>query len=90
MLNCRQVTRLVSQSMDGRLPWYQRLAVRVHLLYCVWCRRYAAQIKWLRKAAKGLDAEATSAWTPALSAEAKEQIRKRLVEALKNPPSPPP
>jgi hypothetical protein len=54
MLNCRQVTRLVSQSMDEQLPWYRRLAVRVHLLYCVWCRRYASQVLFLRKAAREL------------------------------------
>ena len=87
MLNCRQVTRLVSQSMDARLPWHQRLAVRIHLLYCVWCRRYAAQIQYLRKAAKGLAVEVPSTSPAKLSDEAKEQMRKRLEEALKNPPS---
>ncbi len=88
MLNCRQVTRLVSQSMDARLRWHQRLAVRFHLIYCVWCRRYAAHIQLLRKAARGLapDAEVSP---PKLSEEAKTQMQKRLEEALKNPPSPP-
>jgi hypothetical protein len=87
MLNCRQVTRLVSQSMEVRLPWYQRVAVRFHLLYCVWCRRYASQIQFLRKAAKGLDAETQNASASGLSPDAKEQMRKRLEETLKNPSS---
>ena len=87
MLNCREVTRLVSKSMDHRLPWHQRLAMRFHLLYCVWCRRYAAQIQFLRKATKALVVESTEAATPKLSVEAKEQMRKRLEKALKNPPS---
>ena len=87
MLNCRQVTRLVSQSMEVRLPWYQRVGVRFHLLYCVWCRRYASQVQFLRKAAKGLAMEAQNASASTLSPEAKEQMRKRLEEALKNPPS---
>ena len=69
--------------MDTRLPWYQRLAVRVHLLYCVWCRRYAAQVEFLRKAAKGLAVDVASAAAPRLSDEAKEQMRKRVEEALK-------
>ena len=90
MLNCRQVTRLVSQSMDARLPWHQRLAVRFHLLYCVWCRRYTAQIQFLRKAAKGLAMEAAGASTPKLSDEAKGQMCLRLEEALKDSSSPPP
>jgi len=86
MLNCRQVTRLVSQSMDARLPWHQRLAVRFHLLYCVWCRRYATHIQFLRKAARGLVLKDGSA--PKLSEEAKERMQERLEAALKNPPPP--
>jgi hypothetical protein len=75
--------------MDAKLPWYQRLAVRFHLLYCVWCRRYAAQIRFLRKATKGLTTEAANESAPGLSPEAKDQMRKRLEEALKNPPASP-
>jgi hypothetical protein len=73
--------------MDAGLPWHQRLAVRIHLIYCVWCRRYAAQIQFLRKASKGQAAEVMEAPAQTLSGEAKEQMRKRLEEALKNPPS---
>jgi hypothetical protein len=90
MLNCRQVTRLVSQSMDARLPWHKRLAVRIHLLYCVWCRRYAAQLQFLRQAAQRLATEAADVSSPKLSAEAKGQMRQMLEEALRNPPPPPP
>jgi hypothetical protein len=82
MLNCRQVTRLVSQAMDAKLPWHQRLAIRIHLLYCLWCRRYAAQIQFLRQATRELAGGTNSAESEKLSSEAKEQIRKRLVEAL--------
>jgi len=86
MLNCRQVTRLVSQSMDAKLPWYQRLAIRIHLLYCVWCRRYAAQIRFLHRATKAWAAEAADLSAPKLSSEARESISKRLREALKQTP----
>jgi hypothetical protein len=61
--------------------------VRFHLLYCVWCRRYASQVQFLRKAAKGLAVETQNASASKLSSDAKEQMRKRLEEALKNPPS---
>ncbi len=87
MLNCRQVTLLVSQSMDVRLTWCQRLAVRFHLLYCVWCRRYAAHVQFLRKATKGLVTKADVS-SPKLSEEAKERMKKRLEEAVKNPEPP--
>jgi hypothetical protein len=89
MLNCRQVTRLVSQAMDAKLPWHLRLGMRVHLLYCVWCRRYAAHLRFLRKAAKELAPSAGTAPSHRLSAEAKAQLRTRLQEALRkgSPPS---
>ncbi len=83
MLNCRQVTRLVSQSMDTRLAWYKRWAVRFHLLYCVWCRRYAAQVKFLRKATRELVNGPVEAPIQKLSPEEKAQIRARVQEASK-------
>ncbi len=73
--------------MDARLRWHQRLAIRFHLLYCVWCRRYAGQLQFLRRATRRLAEEAPESG-PKLSVEAKEQMRKRLQDALKNPPSP--
>jgi len=88
MINCRQATRLISQSMDAKLPWSRRLAMKVHLLYCVWCRRYAAQLKVLRRAAQQLpNPEADP--THKLSDEARKRMCARLNEALKEPPSSP-
>jgi len=73
--------------MDSKLPWHRRLAIRVHLLYCVWCRRYAAQLQFLRKAASQLPSEALNVPLQKLPTEAKEQMRARLKEGLKNLPS---
>jgi hypothetical protein len=75
--------------MDGKLPWYQRLGIRFHLAYCVWCRRYLAQLQFLRRAAKGLEVDAAGACDPKLSNEAKEQMLKRLEAALKDSSSSP-
>jgi len=89
MLNCRQVTRLVSRSMDAKLRWYQWLGMRIHLLYCVWCRRYAAQVHFLHQACKQLGSEPGISPSHTLSPEAKAQMRARLQEATKDePPSP--
>jgi hypothetical protein len=86
MLNCRQVTRLVSQSMEAKLRWYQWLGMRIHLLYCVWCRRYASQIRFLHKACNQLDPETQGSPSYTLSSEAKEKMRARLQEAMKDEP----
>jgi len=60
----------------------------VHLLYCVWCRRYAAQLQFLRKASRQLSPQALETELQKLSPEQKEQMRVRLQESLKNlPPS---
>ena len=86
MLNCRQVTRLVSQSIDTKLRWYQWLGMRIHLLYCVWCRRYASQVHFLHKACHQLGTEAETNPSHTLSSEAKDKMRARLQEAAKNEP----
>jgi hypothetical protein len=80
MLNCREATRLISQSMDARLPWHRRLAMRIHLLYCVWCRRYADQLQLLRKAAKELPPEALEP-EQKLSSEEKQKMCARLKDS---------
>jgi len=84
MLNCKEVSRLVSQAMDAKLSWHQRLAMRFHLLYCSWCRRYASQLRFLRRASKNLPADAGKAAGSTLSHDAKERMRKQLLEALKD------
>ena len=86
MLNCRQATRLISQAMDTTLPWHRRLAVRLHLLYCVWCRRYARQLQVVRQAAGHLPPDEVALASEKLSPEAKELMRTRLQEALKGLP----
>ena len=80
---------MVSQSMDAKLPWYQRLGVWLHMLYCVWCRRYASQLRFLRTAAQQLPSGLDAVPPHGLSSKAKDQIRIRMQEALRNP-SPPP
>jgi hypothetical protein len=86
MLNCRQATHLISQSLDAKLPWHRRLQMKVHLLYCVWCRRYAAQLKFLRRATRELPPEALDAAPQKLSSEEKKQMNARLQESVKKLP----
>ena len=46
---CREVVRLLSQSMEVKLPVATRIKIRLHYLICVWCYRYAEQLQTLRK-----------------------------------------
>ncbi|MCG3130128.1 MAG: hypothetical protein FLDDKLPJ_00876 [Phycisphaerae bacterium] len=51
-MNCRQVSRLVSDGLDRRLALHERLAVWIHLLYCRACAAYRRQVLMLREAAR--------------------------------------
>ena len=49
MLTCRETSRLLSEGADRYLSPRERLAVRLHLLMCAPCRRFAKQLRWLRE-----------------------------------------
>lgn len=44
MLSCRDTSDRASDYLDGTLSWRQRIAVRMHLLFCDVCRRYVRQM----------------------------------------------
>jgi predicted anti-sigma-YlaC factor YlaD len=58
MLSCRETTRLVSQGLDRELAFGERVLVRVHLAYCLGCRRARRQMRFLRRAVRALSARA--------------------------------
>ena len=77
MLSCKEVSELVSQSLDRRLSLRERLGVRLHLLMCGMCRRYREQITFLSQASrKLLGRGAPGASLPAAA-------RRRIEQALK-------
>ena len=84
MLSCKDVTRLVSESMDRSLPLGKRIGVRLHLLICKFCARYERQLLVIRETARRL---ATTLEAPGetfgetLSGEARERIRESIRNA---------
>ena len=50
MLTCRQVSELVSHSLDRRLGWLERWRLSVHLKACEGCRNFSRQMSFLRTA----------------------------------------
>jgi hypothetical protein len=52
MIRCKEVTELVAgDALDGA-SWHLRMLVRMHLLMCRYCGRYAAQLKAIGRAAR--------------------------------------
>lgn len=78
MLSCQEVSRLVSQSMDGRLTWWQRLRFGLHLLMCSVCNRFRSQSTFLRAAAHEYSLRTETPTAPALSDEARERLKRAL------------
>ncbi|MES2408315.1 MAG: zf-HC2 domain-containing protein [Pseudomonadota bacterium] len=52
MLNCQEITRLVSEAQDRPLSLGEKLSLRTHLLMCSGCRNYEKNIASLRIASR--------------------------------------
>lgn len=81
---CADMTALISAALDELLPWSQRWAYRLHVLYCRSCRRFLRQVRQMRAALRGLAAT----WLgegpgsgPELPADARTRIATRLAAA---------
>jgi hypothetical protein len=84
MPNCREISRIVSESFDRRLPLRRRMAMWMHLLMCGHCSRFRKELSAIRRAAReGADPmEAEPAIR--LSESTRSRIRKMLEQAAEN------
>lgn len=78
-VSCRRATELLSKRHDAPLTRRERIALRLHLLICGWCRRYGQQIALVR-ASLLRDTATLDTRGPRLSAEARERILRALVD----------
>jgi hypothetical protein len=53
-ITCDEATRLVSAGLDRDLAVPARATLRLHLLGCIACQRFADQMQLLRHALRGL------------------------------------
>jgi hypothetical protein len=75
-LPCEGMSRLASRSLDCDLGSMERIALRLHLLYCAACRRYQQQLMHIRSAVRALADSPSGA--PGLPDEARERIKRAL------------
>ncbi len=54
MLDCKEMSRLVSGGLDEDLPAADRARMRLHLVMCSNCRNVAEQMAFLRRAMRAL------------------------------------
>ena len=57
MVTCKEVATAIGRDEWRTASWRRRLALRLHLLMCSACRRYAAQIRAVGTAARSLFGE---------------------------------
>ena len=77
---CRQMTALMSESLERRLTVRERVTLRLHLWACIWCVWYLEQLQLLRATLRE-HAELTEAEDSAaiqLSLEARERLKRAL------------
>ena len=77
---CREVVRILSQSMDSKRSLTMRLKLRLHYLICAWCRRYEKQLYKLRTFASSVPDHVDDFSADTLSPTAKERMKEALRE----------
>jgi len=50
MITCKDASRILSQAQDGEVAFSLHLRLRLHLLLCEACTRFARQVRFLRQA----------------------------------------
>ena len=87
MLNCKNASDLASRSLDKKLPWPKRWALRMHIFMCHRCRRYLRQLRLIKQVAALLAQRLNEGNANIyLSAEAKVRIQNKLDENSANAP----
>ena len=82
MLRCRDIAKLLSDSLEKDLPWLQRVEIRMHLMICYVCRRYWKQLRFLHGCMRRYYEEEHTC-EKCLSQEAKERIQNAIDEESK-------
>lgn len=78
MMSCKQATELMTLSEEHPLPATRRLALRMHLLICRHCSRYARQLRYLREVVQRLPERQPADPDDRLPEAAKERIKEAL------------
>lgn len=49
MMNCKQITRLLSDSLEHKLSLKEKIITRMHIVFCAGCRNFGRQMLILRE-----------------------------------------
>ena len=77
---CREMVRILSQSMDEPMPLTMRIKKRIHFLICCWCQRYEEQLRYIRETTRRFPEHADQASDASFPPEAKERIKAKIAD----------
>jgi Putative zinc-finger len=79
MLTCKQASQFISQSLDRPLTLRERLALKLHLFICKYCKRFSQQLVSMRVALETMTKLAEND----NSIEMPEESKRRIAENVK-------
>ncbi len=86
MFNCKDVSMMVSESMDRKLPLHRRLLITAHLLMCKYCNRFKKQLLILRSATGLNDFDEEDLGRPhSLSKDTRDRIKQAMRDLSQDP-----
>ncbi len=83
MLNCKQASQLISQSLDKKLSLRERFGLKMHLFICKYCKRFSQQIQKLHVTIHSISKQTEEDENIKLPEEAKKRIVKSMNENIK-------
>ena len=78
---CRETTELASRAMDQRLPFGDRMTMRMHLSICKNCARFNQQLQEMRRLFR-VETGADEGVAPGLTPEARRRIETEMQNKL--------
>lgn len=86
MVSCKEVSRLLSESMERKLSFWERIGLWFHLSMCKLCKGFSKDLQQLREAARRHAQDVASDATD-LDAALSPESRERMKRALESPDS---
>ena len=80
---CREMVRILSQSMDEPMPLAMRIKKRIHYLICCWCQRYEEHLRYIHETARYFPEHADEASNIPFPPDVKERIKQKLVDQIR-------
>jgi len=83
MLTCKEASFLASKKLDKKLTWRESIGLRLHIMMCSLCRRYAIEMKKMHRMMKKAGKSGVSILPESvkLSKQSRERIKQVLDKA---------